>query len=72
MRDRRAFQAHETKVRRRGIVVNVEAKRAEETLMVLEDAIGAETTMMGSVANVVEEEGRLFDAAAVARRRRWL
>lgn len=70
MSERRAFEAHETEVRRRGIVVHVEAYRTEETLMVPEDAIGAETTLVGSVANVVEEQSELLGGATTVAGRR--
>ena len=56
-------------MRRRRIVIDVEADGAEEALVVLEDAIGAESTVVGSVTNVVEEQRVVFgDPAAVARR----
>lgn len=71
MSEGRAFEAHETEMRRRRIVVDVEADRAEETLVVFEDAICAKTTLVGSVTNGVEDEREVLgDAATVARSRR--
>lgn len=65
MRNGRAFEADEALVRGRGLVENFEANGAEEALVVLEDAVGAETSIAGSVAEVVEEE-TLRGAAAPA------
>lgn len=54
MRNGRAFEADEALVRGRGLVENFEANGAEEALVVLEDAVGAEASIAGSVAEVVE------------------
>lgn len=49
------------------IVVNVEAKRTETGEIVLEDAIGAETTEGGFETDIVEDPtGGLGDAAFLA------
>lgn len=67
MSDRGATDAHEVNVRDKGIVEEFEADRAESALLLLEDAVGAEATVGGSVADCVEEERRGWgDAATVA------
>lgn len=55
VRDGRAPDAHDLVTRRKGVLEEVEADRAEEAWVVLEDAVGAELTKMSSVADVVEE-----------------
>lgn len=55
VRDGRAPDAHDLVTYWKGVLVEVEADRAEEAWVVLEDAVGAELTKMSSVADVVEE-----------------
>lgn len=50
-----------------GVVEEFEADRAESALLLLEDAVGAEATVDGSVGDCVEEERRGWgDVATVA------
>ncbi|CAB4292728.1 unnamed protein product [Prunus armeniaca] len=48
-------RAHDLVTYWKGLLVEVEADRAEEAWVVLEDAVGAELTINSSVADVVEE-----------------
>ncbi|XVF28109.1 hypothetical protein REPUB_Repub15cG0000800 [Reevesia pubescens] len=60
-----AFEADEALVRRRGLVENFKADGTEKALLVLEDAVGAEASVSGSVTEVVKEQ-TLWGAAAPA------
>lgn len=68
MSDVRATNAHDAELREEGAFFeDVEADRAEDAVVVLEDAVGAVAVVAGEVANVVDdEEGVLGGAAAVA------
>lgn len=69
MRDRGASEAHNSLMRRRrsGIVVDIEANGTETGEVVLEDAIGAETTEGGLETDIVENPALgLRDAAFLA------
>lgn len=68
-----ATDTHEAKVREKWIVEEFEADRAEDSLVLFEDAVGAETTVGGTVAEGVDDTTHgLGGAAAVARRREVL
>lgn len=56
MGDGGATNAHKAVVRREEsvVVVEFETERAEETGVVLEDAVGAEAAVVGAVADVVD------------------
>lgn len=56
MSDRRTVQANEASIRRRRRVLeDIEAERTEQTLMALENAVGAESPVNPSLADRVEE-----------------
>ena len=70
MGDGRTAKADEAEVRGRGIVVDMEADRAEEAVVVLEEAVGAVAAIAGAVPEAVEDDGAaLGGAAGVAERR---
>lgn len=61
-----AAEAHEAEVGRKGIVVDLEADRAEEAWVVVEDAVGAVASVVGAVVD--GEEREVLDGAAAAAR----
>lgn len=61
-----AAEAHEAEVGGKGIVVDLEADRAEEALVVVEDAVGAVASVVGAVVD--GEEGEVLDGAAAGAR----
>lgn len=65
MRNGGAFEADEALMRRRGLVEHLKADRTEQALVVLQDAVGAQTSVAGSITDVVEEQPP-WDAAAPA------
>lgn len=62
VRNRRAFETHEAVLRRKRLLVHLKAEGAEETLVGFEDAIGAQATISGSVADVVEDPAPVSSA----------
>lgn len=68
--DGRTTDTHEAKIRDNGIVEEFKADRAESALLLFENAVSAEATVDGSIADGVHEErGGWSDAATVACRR---